>query len=273
MTGQLSSEAATATGRRALVTGGASGFGLEIARRLIGSGAGVALVDRDAAALRRAGGDVSGARVLTIAADVRDRGQVAYAVDKAATGLGGLDTLIVSAGVIHIKPLADVTESDWDLTLDVNLKGAFLVMQAAAPHLVAAGPGRGRIVAIASDAGRRGFSWISAYCASKFGLIGLVESVAVELAPAGVTVNVVCPVGSPTTGMGRQVLAAKVEATGKPPADIVRDAARGNPLGRNATEADVAAAVLFLVSEEAGFLTGLALDVDGGAHLGYLPGA
>ena len=174
---------------------------------------------------------------------------------------------------IHIKPLADVTERDWDTTLDINLKGAFLTMQAAAPHLVAAGPGRGRIVAISSDAGRRGFSWIAAYTASKFGLVGLVESVAVELAEHGVTVNAVCPVGAPGTGMGRQVLDWKVGATGKAPDEIMAAAARTNPLGRNASEADVASAVLHFISDEAGFLTGVALDVDGGAHLGFLPGA
>jgi NAD(P)-dependent dehydrogenase (short-subunit alcohol dehydrogenase family) len=144
-------------------------------------------------------------------------------------------------------------------------------MQAAAPHLVQSG--QGRVVAISSDAGKRGFSWIAAYSASKFGLIGLVESVAVELAPHQVTVNAVCPVGSPTTGMGRQVLDWKVQATGRAADDVLAAAARTNPLGRNATEADVVAAVSFLLSDGAAFLTGLSLDVDGGAHLGFLPGA
>ncbi len=152
----------------------------------------------------------------------------------------------------------------------MNLTGAFLVMQAAAPHLIASPAGR--IVAISSDAGRRGFPGITAYCASKFGLIGLVESVAMELAPHGVTVNAVCPVGAPTTGMGRQVLDWKIQATGRTPDEILAAAARTNPLGRNATEADVTAAVRFLVSDAAEFLTGLSLDIDGGAHLGAMPG-
>jgi NAD(P)-dependent dehydrogenase (short-subunit alcohol dehydrogenase family) len=191
-------------------------------------------------------------------------------VDHAVERFGGLDTLVISAGVIHIKPLAEVSEADWDRTLDINLKGAFLAMQAAAPHLVDSG--RGRIVAISSDAGKRGFSWIQAYTASKFGLVGLVESVAVELAPAGVTVNAVCPVGAPDTGMGQAVLAWKIQATGRAPEEILASAARTNPLGRNATEADVAGAVLWLIDDEAGFITGVALDVDGGAHLGFLPG-
>jgi NAD(P)-dependent dehydrogenase (short-subunit alcohol dehydrogenase family) len=260
-----------APGRRAVVTGGASGFGLEIARGLIAAGARVAAIDVSEAALDAASTALGGG-LLPIRADVRHQHHVHDAVERAASAFGGLDTVVISAGVIHIKPLADVTESDWDLTLDVNLKGAFLTMQAAAPHLIAAGHGRGRVVAISSDAGRRGFSWIQAYTASKFGLIGLVESVAVELAEHGVTVNAVCPVGAPDTGMGRQVLDWKVGVSGKAPDEIRAAAARTNPLGRNATEADVASAVLHFISDEASFLTGVALDVDGGAHLGFLPG-
>lgn len=260
-----------APGRKALITGGASGFGLEIARRLVAAGARVATVDVSEAALTQARDDLGDA-ILPIRADVRHADHVRDAVDQAAAAFDGLDTLVISAGIIHIKPLAEVTEADWDTTLDINLKGAFLTIQAAAPYLVAAGHGRGRVVAISSDAGKRGFSWIQAYTASKFGLIGLVESVAVELAEHGVTVNAVCPVGAPGTGMGRQVLDWKVRATGKAPDEIMAAAARTNPLGRNATEADVAAAVLHFVSDEASFLTGVALDVDGGAHLGFLPG-
>jgi NAD(P)-dependent dehydrogenase (short-subunit alcohol dehydrogenase family) len=260
-----------APGRKALITGGASGFGLEIARRLVAAGARVAAVDVSDGSLASAR-EALGAALLPIRADVRRQAEVRDAVATAVEAFGGLDTVVISAGVIHIKPLADVTEADWDATLDINLKGAFLTMQAAAPSVVAAGPGRGRIVAISSDAGRRGFSWIQAYTASKFGLIGLVESVAVELAEHGVTVNAVCPVGAPGTGMGRQVLDWKIGATGKAPDEILAAAARTNPLGRNATEHDVAAAVLHFISDEASFLTGVALDVDGGAHLGFLPG-
>lgn len=261
-----------AAGRKVLVTGGASGFGLQIARRLVANGAQVAIVDVSPEALANASAEL-GEAVLPLKADVRSPQEVSGAVERAAGAFGGLDTLVVSAGVIHIKSLAEVSETDWDLTLDVNLKGAFLAMQAAAPHLVAAGQGRGRVVAISSDAGKRGFARITAYTASKFGLVGLVESVAVELAEHGVTVNAICPVGAPDTGMGRQVLDWKVRHTGRPAAEVAGAAARTNPLGRNATADDVAAAACFLISDEAGFLTGLALDVDGGAHLGFLPGA
>ena len=187
-----------AAGRKALVTGGASGFGLDIATRLTAAGARVALVDVSEERLHSAAAALPGAVPLT--ADVRSPAQVQAAVAGAVDALGGLDTLVVSAGVIHIKPLDEVAENDWDLTLDINLKGAFLTAQAAAPHLAASG--RGRVVAISSDAGRRGFAWLQAYCASKFGLIGLIESLAVELAASKTTVNCVCPVGCPTTGMG-----------------------------------------------------------------------
>lgn len=258
-----------AAGRRAVITGAASGFGLEVARRLIAADARVALLDI-VSGLDAVAAELGGA-ALPIRCDVRSAEAVDAAVGAAVEHFGGLDTLVVSAGVIHIKPIAEVTEADWDLTLDVNLKGAFLVMRAAAPHLAAAGA-RGRIVAVSSDAGKRGFGGIAAYTASKFGLIGLVESVAVELAPSGATVNAVCPVGTPATGMGRQVLDMKVRATGQAPADVLAAAARTNPLGRNADVADVAAAIEFFLADEAGFLTGNALDVDGGAHLGFLPG-
>lgn len=255
--------------RKAVVTGGASGFGLAVARRLSAEGAHVALVDLDETKLESAAGDI-GARVLPLAADVRSPESMHAAIERAAEEFGGLDTLVVSAGVIHIKPYNEVTEADWDLTLDVNLKGAFLSIQAAAPHLAASG--RGRIVAIASDAAKRGFPFTQAYCASKFALIGLIESFAVELAGDSVTANCVCPVGCYTTGMGQKVLEWKVQHVGKTPTEIMNAAARTNPLGRNVTEADIVDAIMFFISDQGSFLTGVALDVDGGAHIGALPG-
>ncbi len=257
-----------APGRRAVVTGGASGLGLEIAERLVAAGAQVALLDVAPALPEHAAR--LGEAALPISCDVRSPDAVQGAISMAADRFGGLDTLVISAGVIHIKPLEDVTEADWDLTLDVNLKGAFLSIQAAVPHIVKSG--RGRIVAISSDGGKRGYPWINAYVASKFGLIGLIESVAVELAERQVTVNAVCPSGVPSTGMGQDVLAWKVTATGRSPEQVMADAAKTLPLGRNATEADIASAVEYLISEEAAFITGIALDVDGGARLGFMPG-
>jgi NAD(P)-dependent dehydrogenase (short-subunit alcohol dehydrogenase family) len=229
----------------------------------------VALLDLDETKLESAAAGV-GDHTIALATDVRSPEAVREAIGRASSEFGGLDTLVLSAGVIHIKPLGEVTEADWDHTLDVNLKGAFLAIQAAADQLSASG--RGRIVAIASDAGKRGFPFTQAYCASKFGLIGLIESFAVELAGDSVTANCVCPVGCYTTGMGQQVLEWKVEHVGKTAAEIMDAAARTNPLGRNVSEADIVDAIMYFVSDEGSFLTGVALDVDGGAHIGALPG-
>jgi NAD(P)-dependent dehydrogenase (short-subunit alcohol dehydrogenase family) len=255
--------------RKALVTGAASGIGLGVARRLGEEGVPVALVDLDQRTLEKAVAEV-GAGAIAVPADVRSPGEVSAAVERATDAFGGLDTLVVCAGVIHAKPLELVSEEDWDRTLDVNLKGAFLCCQAAAPALTASG--RGRIVMISSDAGRRGVPRLHAYSASKFGLIGLAEALAAELAPA-VTVNCVCPVGVPTTGMGQHMLSWKAEQTGRRPDDVLAGIAGSLPMGRNASVADIADAVLFLVSDSAGFITGVALDVDGGASLNAIPGA
>jgi NAD(P)-dependent dehydrogenase (short-subunit alcohol dehydrogenase family) len=255
--------------RKALVTGGASGFGREIARTLKAAGAAVAVVDLNAESAEETAAEL-GDGALGIGADVRSAADVRAAVDRAVEAFGGLDTLVISAGVFHMADFEEVTEEDWDRTLDVNLKGAFLATQAAMPHLRASG--RGRVVMISSDAGKRGFAAIAPYTASKFGLNGLMESVAAEVAADNVTVNTLCPVGCPTTGMGQAVLAEKIKLTGDSPETIMARAAATNPLGRNVVESDVADAVLFLVSEHSSFITGVALDVDGGASLGSVPG-
>jgi meso-butanediol dehydrogenase/(S,S)-butanediol dehydrogenase/diacetyl reductase len=255
--------------RLALVTGGASGFGLTIAGRLGDAGARVALLDRDGARLTAAA-ERLGPGTIAIEADVSCAPQVAAAVERSVRELGGLDTLVVSAGVIHVKDLADVTEQDWDTVLDVNLKGAFLTMQAAAPALRASG--RGRIVSIGSDVSKRGCPGIVAYVASKFGLVGITESLAAELARDQVTVNCVCPVGCPTTEMGKALAAWKAQHSGQTVEEVLAAAAAGIPLGRNASEADVAGTAMFLISDDAAFVTGVAIDVDGGAHAMFIPG-
>ncbi|MEO3930620.1 SDR family NAD(P)-dependent oxidoreductase [Micromonosporaceae bacterium B7E4] len=253
--------------RRVLVTGGASGFGRHIAATLAAAGDHVAVADINGAQIE-ATRDALGLHGFV--ADVRSRDQVQALVGDVAAALGGIDALVVSAGVFQMGPLEGITEDEWDRVLDVNLKGAFLVSQACSAHLRASG--RGRIVLIGSDCGRRGFAGQAAYVASKFGLNGLAESMAAELAPDHVTVNTLCPVGCPTTGIGQEVLEYKVAANHHTAEEIMAAAALTNPVGRNATEADVTNAVLFFLADSADFLTGVCLDVDGGAHLGSVPG-
>src|SRR5689334_212817 len=154
-----------AAGRKALVTGGASGFGRAIGERLAAAGATVAVVDLDEARAAEAAAGFDGSGHLGIAADVRRQAQMGEAVDRATAAFGGLDTLVVSAGVFTMAPLEKVSEEEWDRTIGVNLTGAFVSLQAAAPALRASG--RGRAVTIASDAGRRGFPTQAAYVASK----------------------------------------------------------------------------------------------------------
>lgn len=255
-------------GRKALVTGGSSGIGLRIAQRLSESGAAVAIGDIAEDRLATASRDQPALHPIRL--DVRDRQSVAAAVNDCVDRLGGLDTVVHSAGIIRVKPLSEVTEEDWDLTLAVNLKGAFLVSQAAAPHLI--GSGRGRIVAISSDAGLRGSPWIQAYAASKFGLIGLAQSLAAELAQHHTTVNCICPGAVPSTGMGRMLTSWKADLLGATETAVINQISSSYPLGRPVTEDDIADTALYLISDYASFVTGVAIEVSGGDHLGRISG-
>ena len=251
-------------GRRVLITGGASGFGLAIARMLLNQQARVAIGDIDSEQLQEAVRSLDNADdVLPLKLDVTSPVSVKAAVATCQETFGGLDTLINSAGVIHFAPLAEICEADWDRVVDVDLKGPFLCSQAAAPLLCESGR-RGRIVNIGSDAAKVGCPMIVSYCAAKFGVVGLTKALAAELAPYEVTVNCVCPVGVSTTGMGQTVLDWKIGTTGQKTDEILAETAAGIPLKRNATVADVVNAVMFFLSDESAFLTGVALDVDGG---------
>ena len=251
-------------GRRVLIAGGASGFGLAIARTLLTQRARVAIGDIDSERLQEASRNLDNAAdLLPLELDVTSPVSVRAAVAACQETFGGLDTLINSAGVIHFAPLAEIREADWDRVVDVDLKGPFLCSQAAAPLLCESGR-RGRIVNIGSDAAKIGCPMILSYCAAKFGVVGLTKALAAELAPYEVTVNCVCPVGVSTTGMGHTVLDWKIGATGQKTDEILAETAASIPLKHNATVADVVNAVMFFLSDASAFLTGVALDVDGG---------
>lgn len=252
-------------GRLALVTGGASGLGLGTARRLAEIGARVAIADLPAALENMAPEQRS--RFLPVPMDVRDDASVAAGVAAAARELGGLDTLVNSAGVFQFRALEEITTAEWDRIIDVNLRGTFLVMREAMPHLKASA--RGRVVNISSDAGKTGFALLGAYCASKFGVVGLTQAVAVEVAPDGVRVNAVCPATVAETGMGRVVIEQKIElGYGRTPEEVVRRGGDGFPLKRVGTVGDVVDAILFLISESSNWITGELINVDGGSLAG-----
>lgn len=248
--------------RCSFVTGGASGFGLNIAKALLEKGAQVAIGDINSGRLEEATRVLNNEHVLPVKLDVTVPSSVRDAIDICKKKFGGLDTLVNSAGVIHITPLNAITEEEWDHVIDVDLKGPFLTSQAAAPLLCDSG--RGRIVNIGSDASRIGIPNIPHYCAAKAGVVGLTKSLAGELAPYKVTVNCVCPVGVSGTNMGQEVLRWKVDETGKTDQEVLDSTAADIPLKRNATTADIVNAVMFFIAEESNFLTGNAIDVDGG---------
>ena len=205
--------------------------------------------------------------MVHIGIDVSDDASVVEGVGAAVTALGGLDTLVNSAGVFQFRALEGITTEEWDRVLDVNLRGTFLTMREAMPALKASG--RGRVVNIASDAGKTGFGLLAAYCASKFGVVGLTQAVAVEVAPDGVRVNTVCPGTIAETGMGRIVIEQKIElGYGATPDEVLARGAASFPLRRVGTVRDVVDAVVFLISDGSAWITGESINIDGGSLAG-----
>jgi NAD(P)-dependent dehydrogenase (short-subunit alcohol dehydrogenase family) len=239
-------------GRRALITGGAGGIGLACARRLLAEGAEVVLLDKSADALSSA----VGVGAAAVACDVTDPGAVAAAVDRAAGLLNGpADVLVSSAGVYKIAPLLDLTPGEWDDVLAVNLRGTFLAGRAVAAALIAAGR-PGAIVNISSTAGLVADATEPSahYNASKAGVLALTRQMAAEWAQYGIRANAVCP-GVIDTAMLRMMDDPETGAA------YLRT---GVPQGRLGSAEEVAAAVVFLASDDASYLTGTAVPVDGG---------
>ncbi|MBX9465550.1 MAG: SDR family oxidoreductase [Aquamicrobium sp.] len=239
------------TGRRMLVTGGAKGIGKATALRFLAGGARVACLDMDRAALAELEPGF-----LALNADVTDTVSVEEAVAKAAARLGGLDGIVNSAGVDLQSSLEDMTDAAWERLIAVNLTGPMKVCRAASPFLKAAGGGT--IVNVSSGAGLQPLKFRSAYSASKAGLQMFSKSLAMELAEAGIRVNVVCP-GAVETPLFRSSIAEG--ETGDAQLDAVR--AR-YALARIAEPDEIAAGIAFLSSAEASYVTGVALAIDGG---------
>jgi NAD(P)-dependent dehydrogenase (short-subunit alcohol dehydrogenase family) len=242
-------------GRVALVTGGGSGIGRAVCVRLAADGAAVVVADivAETAIETVALLEASGATALAATLDVADSAAIEAALDSAWARFGRVDILVNNAGIMSYKPFLYLTEAEWDRTMAVNAKGAFLCGQAAARRLVKAKI-PGAIVNMSSVTSEVAIEYQSHYCASKGALRMLTKSMALELAEHGITVNAVAP-GVVETGMTRELLADPAVAEVTLP--LV-------PLGRAATPEDIAAAVAFLVSPDAAYVTGATLAVDGG---------
>jgi NAD(P)-dependent dehydrogenase (short-subunit alcohol dehydrogenase family) len=251
-------------GRRAFVTGGGAGIGRAIVLALAAAGARVAVTDLDGASAEAVAQE-AGAGHLGLSLDVRDAAATARAVQAAAEALGGLDAAVANAGISTMARVVDLTEAEWDANMAVNAKGVFLTDQAVVRHLLAAGT-KGAIVNTASLAAKVGAPLLAHYSASKFAVAGFTQALAREVAPQGIRVNCVCP-GFVATSMQEREVVWEAELRGMTP-DAVRAEYVGlTPLGRLQTPEDVADVVVFLLSDSARFMTGLAVDVNGGAFM------
>jgi NAD(P)-dependent dehydrogenase (short-subunit alcohol dehydrogenase family) len=260
-------------GKVAFVTGGARGLGRAHALALAEAGADVAVVDishgvsatgyqlasRESLDSTVADVQALGRRALGLVADVRSGGALQAAADATVRQLGRIDVLVANAGVgAAFTPAWEIAEDDWDTVLDIDLKGAWLSAKHVVPHMIERGSGK--VIFIASQAGLKGYPGIAHYCAAKFGVIGLMKSLAIELAPHGINVNAICP-GSVDTEGNRGV----AEAMGVSFEEMVSAFTSKQLISKVMPPEIIAHAVVYLASSDGDFMTGHAMAIDGGA--------
>lgn len=256
------------TGRVALVTGGGHGIGRAIAARFAAEGCALMLCGTkrerlDATAAEIAAG---GGRVATCVTDVSDETAVALTIKRTTRELGRLDILVNNAGIAGpTSPVADLSRAEWDRTMAINLTGTMLCSKHAIPHLAAGG--HGRVINITSVAGLIGYALRSPYAASKWAMIGLTRSLAIELGAQGVTVNAIAP-GSVRGERIENVVRQRAAALGRPYEEVEREFyVSPNALQRMVDEDEIAATAAFLASDEARGITGETIGVTAGFRL------
>lgn len=249
-------------GRHALITGGARGIGLAVARALLLRGARVTLLGRDGAALDSAVDSLAVlGQVQAVNADITNEASVRAAFEQSAREFGPVLILVNNAGQAVSQRFDRTDAATWASMLAVNLTGTFHCIQAALPGMLA--EGWGRVINVASTAGLIGYSYVSAYCAAKHGVIGLTRSLALETAQKGITVNAVCP-GYTETDIVRGAVSNIVEKTGMTAEAARAKLAERNPQGRLVQPEEVAETVAWLALPASSSVNGQAIAVDGG---------
>ena len=248
-------------GRRALVTGAASGIGLAIVRAFVREGARVAVSDLNVEAARTVAAEL-GAATRAFRLDVTDGDETARTFRVAADWLGGLDLVAANAGISTMSAVIDLSEAEWDANMAVNAKGVFLTNREAVRHFLATGT-KGVIVNTASLAAKIGVPFLAHYAASKFAVVGFTQSLAKEVGRHGIRVNAVCP-GYVRTSMQEREIVWEGRLRGMTPEAVREEYVAATPLGRIEEPEDVAEIVVFLASDLSGFLTGEAINASGG---------
>jgi NAD(P)-dependent dehydrogenase (short-subunit alcohol dehydrogenase family) len=247
------------SGRHALVTGGGRGIGRAVAAALTGAGATVTVLGRQQAALDDA--VAAGHAAGVIVADVTDAAAISAGVKAAEAVRGPFDILVANAGAAETAPFGKTGPEQFRRLFELNVLGIVNCAQVLLPGMVARK--FGRVVAVASTAGLKGYGYVSAYVASKHAVVGLVRSLAIETAKSGVTVNAVCP-SFTDTDLVRESVAAITKKTGRSEQDVLAQYVKDVPMARLIKPEEVAAAVVYLCSAEAGAVTGTAMTVAGG---------
>jgi meso-butanediol dehydrogenase/(S,S)-butanediol dehydrogenase/diacetyl reductase len=257
-------------GRIVLITGAAGGIGAASARRLAADGARLVLADRDGGAVTKLADELG---QVAIQADVTRAGDIVAMIEEPYRRWGRLDVLFNNAGVIRVEPLLDVTESEWDRVMNVNLRAVFFVLQAAARRMreqtpMAGSALRGKLIQTASIAAYRGGNpLMTPYSASKAGVVSLTRSAAQVLAADHITSNCICP-GAVDTPMWTQIDQELGALHGWGQGEAWKRRIRHIPLGRPETAEDVAGVVAFLAGPDSDYMTGQAIKVDGGLVMG-----